>query len=111
MSLHSSLFKTLLAATCLAFPFTEVASAEGEVNVYSARHYDTDEHLYSDFTEATGIKVNLIEAGSSELMERLKAEGANSPADVVITTDAGRLYQLESQDLLQDIQSLSLIHI
>lgn len=108
MPSRTSKFTLMLATAALASFFAGSAQADGEVNVYSARHYDTDERLYSDFTDATGIKVNLIEAGSSELMERLKAEGANSPADVVITTDAGRLYQLNSQDLLQNISSTEL---
>lgn len=81
------------------------AYAEGEVNVYSSRHYDTDNRLFADFTETTGIKINLIEGKINSLMERLRFEGKNSPADVIITTDAGRLYQLERDDLLQGIQS------
>lgn len=105
MPIKTSKITCLLAAVLASSAFITGALAEGEVNIYSARHYDTDERLYSDFTDATGIKVNLIEAGSSELMERLKAEGANSPADVVITTDAGRLYQLNKEELLQNIQS------
>lgn len=84
------------------------AYADGEVNIYSSRHYDTDERLYSDFTEATGIKVNLIEGKINELIERVKAEGANSPADVMITTDAGRLYTLEQEELLQTVESMTL---
>lgn len=81
------------------------AHAEGEVNVYSSRHYDTDERLYSDFTDATGIKVNLIEGKDDELIERLKAEGANSPADVFITVDAGRIWRADEAGLLAPVQS------
>ncbi|MEO1023811.1 MAG: Fe(3+) ABC transporter substrate-binding protein [Bacteroidota bacterium] len=75
------------------------------VNVYSARHYDTDVQLYSEFEEQTGIKVNLIEGGSDELIERVKSEGVNSPADILITVDAGRLWRAEEADILQSIES------
>ena len=66
------------------------ASAQDQVlNLYSARHYQTDEALYANFTKQTGIKINRIEAGDDALIERIKNEGANSPADVLITVDAG----------------------
>ena len=67
-------------------------AAADEVNIYSSRHYDTDETLYSDFTEATGIKVNRIEGTPEELIARMQAEGANSPADIFLTVDAGRIW-------------------
>jgi iron(III) transport system substrate-binding protein len=81
------------------------ASAAEEVNVYSARHYDTDTRLYEGFTEATGIEVNLIESEADQLIERIRAEGANTPADVLITVDAGRLWRAEEADILQPISS------
>lgn len=71
-----------------------------EVNVYSSRHYDTDDSLYEAFTEETGITVNRIEADADELIARLEAEGENSPADVLITVDAGRMARAEELDLL-----------
>ncbi len=77
----------------------------GEINLYSARHYDTDNALYQGFSDRTGLQVNLIEAESDALIERLKSEGANSPADVFITVDAGRLWRAEQDDLLQPISS------
>ena len=80
------------------------AAAE-EVNLYSSRHYDTDRALYDGFTEATGIEVNLIEGDADELIERIKAEGPNSPADVLITVDAGRLYRAEEAGLLMPVDS------
>ncbi len=76
-----------------------------EVNVYSARHYDTDDALYEDFTRQTGIEVNLIEGNADQLIERIKSEGANSPADVLITVDAGRLWRAEEAGILQPISS------
>lgn len=78
------------------------------VNVYSARHYDTDDALYENFTKKTGIKVNLVEAKAEELVERIKSEGANSPADVVITVDAGNLWRAKQAGILQPISSRAL---
>lgn len=76
-----------------------------EVNVYSHRHYDVDQMLYDQFFEKTGIKVNVIKAGADELLQRLKSEGPNSPADILLTVDAGRLYKAGEMDLLQPIIS------
>lgn len=76
-----------------------------EVNVYSSRHYDTDLALYDKFTEETGITINLIEGSGDELQARLEAEGANSPADVFITVDGGRLHRAVEANLFQPIQS------
>ena len=76
-----------------------------EVNLYSSRHYDTDVALYEGFTEETGIDVNLIEGSEDELIERIKAEGANSPADVLITVDAGRLWRADQAGILQPVSS------
>jgi iron(III) transport system substrate-binding protein len=79
--------------------------ANSEVNVYSHRHYDTDKQLFKMFEEKTGIKVNVVKAEASALMERIQSEGQNSPADVLITVDAGGLFQAKDQGLLQPIQS------
>jgi len=84
---------------------TEPAHASGELNLYSSRHYDTDERLYSDFEKATGITINRIEAKGDALIKRMRAEGANSPADVFLTADAGRLWRADQQGLFQPIQS------
>lgn len=85
------------------------ASADDKVvNVYSARHYNTDSQLYEGFTEQTGIKVNIIEGKDSELIERIKSEGDNSPADVFITVDAGRLWRAEDDGLFQPTTSETL---
>ena len=75
------------------------------VNVYSARHYDTDMQLYTAFTEQTGIKVNLIEGGSDALIERIANEGKYTPADMLITVDAGRLWRAQERGIFQAIQS------
>jgi len=72
-----------------------------EVNIYSSRHYDTDLQLYNQFTEETGIRINLIEGSSDELIERIRNEGVNSPADIVITVDAGRLWRAKEAGTLQ----------
>lgn len=79
--------------------------AEGEVNLYSSRHYDTDERLYSDFEELTGITVNRIEGKGDELIARLKIEGKNSPADVILTVDTSRLERAKEAGVLQSIES------
>lgn len=90
-------FITLLSTLLL---FT-ACSHEEVVNVYSSRHYDTDIKLYETFTEETGIQINLIEGSSDELIERIRNEGVNSPADVIITVDAGRLWRAKEAGILQ----------
>ncbi len=93
-----------LAASAALVAFS--ASAQDKVlNLYSARHYSTDEALYSNFTKATGIKINRIEAGEDALLQRIKAEGANSPADVFLTVDAGRLWIADQDGIFAPIQS------
>ncbi|MFU7528435.1 Fe(3+) ABC transporter substrate-binding protein [Qipengyuania sp. ASV99] len=81
------------------------AAAAGEVNIYSSRHYDTDLALYDDFTKATGIKVNRIEAEADALIERIASEGEFSPADILITVDAGRLWRAEEAGVLSPVDS------
>lgn len=80
-------------------------SEEAVVNVYSARHYDVDDDLFKTFTEQTGIDVNIVEGKSDELIERIKAEGEASPADVFVTVDAGRLWRAEEAGIFQSISS------
>ena len=77
----------------------------GEVNIYTSRHYDTDLALYDDFTEQTGIKVNRIEAKSNALIERIKSEGEFSPADMLITVDAGVLWRADEAEILSPVTS------
>ncbi|MFO1314141.1 MAG: Fe(3+) ABC transporter substrate-binding protein [Burkholderiales bacterium] len=81
------------------------AAEEAVLNLYSARHYQTDEALYDNFTKATGIKINRIEAGDEQLVERLKNEGAASPADVLLIVDAARLWQAQQLGLFQPMTS------
>ncbi|MDP1635095.1 MAG: extracellular solute-binding protein, partial [Gallionellaceae bacterium] len=91
----------LFAAT-LALP---ALAQVKELNLYSARHYQTDEALYANFTRLTGIKINRIEGKEDELLERIKNEGANSPADVFITVDAARLAQADTLGLFAQVKS------
>lgn len=92
---------TLLTSTCIA----GAAAADGDLNLYSSRHYDTDERLYSDFEELTGITVNRIEGKGDELIARMQAEGQNSPADVLLTVDTSRLQRAKDAGVLQSIDS------
>lgn len=99
--------KTLI--TLCAFLLSGAAHAQtGELNLYSARHYATDEALYTSFTKATGIKVNRIDSDDAGLVARLKSEGAASPADVILLVDAARLHRLEADGLFQAIRSSKL---
>lgn len=93
-----------LAATQVLNPKRAAAQA-GEVNLYSSRHYNTDDELYDNFTRQTGIKVNLIEGKADELLARIKAEGSSSPADVFITVDAGRLWRADQAGVFAPLSS------
>ena len=101
----------LVAAMVMSFALWSLslvpayAAEEPVLNLYSARHYQTDEALYSNFTNATGIKINRIEANDEQLLERLKSEGANSPADVLLIVDAARLWQAQQAGLFQPVKS------
>ena len=99
-----NLFTSLRLSICTLAALTAPALAQ-EVNVYSSRHYDSDDALYAQFTAETGIKVNRIEAKADELIARMAAEGANSPADVFITTDVGRMTRAEQAGILQPFKS------
>ena len=82
------------------------ASAQDKLlNLYSSRHYQTDEALYSNFTKQTAIRLRRIEAGEDPLIERLRNEGAKSPADVLVTVDAGRLWRAEQLGLFAPVDS------
>ncbi len=79
-----------------------------KVNVYSHRHYEVDEQLFDQFTEQTGIEVNVVNASADELIKKLQMEEESSPADVLITVDAGRLYRAMDKGLLQPVSSETL---
>ena len=100
--------KTILGAAALIAVTATSVYAEGELNLYSSRHYDTDERLYSDFEAQTGITINRIEAKAGALMERMRAEGRNSPADVLLTVDAGNLWRAAEMGLFQPVESEAL---
>jgi len=76
-----------------------------EVNIYTHRHYPSDEILFKKFTKKTGIKVNVIQANADQIMKRLEEEGKYSPADILLTVDVGRLTYAKEKDLLQPIKS------
>ena len=78
---------------------------EPELNLYTSRHYQTDEALYERFTELTGIKINRLEGKGDQLIERIRSEDVNSPADILITVDAGRLWRAEQAGLFQPVES------
>jgi len=97
-----------LAMITLALGAAARAAEEPVLNLYSARHYQTDEALYANFTKATGIRINRIEAGDEQLLERLKSEGAMSPADVLLIVDAARLWSAQQLGLFQPVRSTML---
>jgi len=97
--------KPLLAASTLMLGVSISQAQTAELNIYSARHYPTDEALYSDFTKATGIKINRVDADDAGILARLKAEGTASAADVILLVDAARLWRGETDGLFQGIRS------
>ena len=87
-----------------------VSFLSADINVYTHRHYDSDKILYEKFTKLTGIEVNIIKGSADQLIQRLQSEGKNSPADVLLTVDAGRLVRAKNLGLLAPISSNRLIH-
>ena len=102
------LFYSALVSTFLLNVNLPANSIEREVRVYSGRHYNTDRGVYKKFAEETGIKVRLIEAAGISLIERLKREGTNSKADLILLVDAARITNAAKAGLLQSINSSSL---
>ena len=112
-----SLLRGLLPAAAAMFaavlvwqPITTMTQAApvqqgGAVNVYSARHYDTDDALFNGFTAQSGVAVNVIRGTEDELLARILAEGANSPADVLMTVDAGRIWKAQEAGVFQSTSS------
>ncbi|MDW3688017.1 Fe(3+) ABC transporter substrate-binding protein [Cupriavidus sp. CV2] len=104
MTVFRRLLPRAAALAVLALPLA--ASAQEKVlNLYTARHYQTDEALYANFTKQTGIKINRIEGQEDPLLERIKSEGANSPADVFITVDIGRLWRAQQAGVFAPLKS------
>ncbi|MCC6474666.1 MAG: Fe(3+) ABC transporter substrate-binding protein [Burkholderiales bacterium] len=96
---------TLLTAALTLGSAHPALAQERQLNLYSSRHYETDEALYANFTRHTGVRINRIEAGEDPLIERIRNEGARSPADVLITVDAGRLWRAEELGFFQPVKS------
>jgi iron(III) transport system substrate-binding protein len=98
-----------VVASLFAFAFPPASQAQESVlNLYSARHYQTDEALYDNFTKATGIKINRVDADDAGILARLKSEGTASPADVILLVDAARLWRAEVDGLFQPVKSPTL---
>ena len=102
------IFYSALTCTFLFNLNVPVNSTEQEVKVYSGRHYNTDRTVFKKFAEETGIKVRLIEAAGISLIERLKREGKNSQADLILLVDAARITNAAKSGLLQPINSITL---
>jgi iron(III) transport system substrate-binding protein len=94
-----------VAALGLVMCVSLASAGEEVLNIYSARHYPSDEALYGDFTKTTGIRIQRVDTDDAGLLARLKAEGSASPADVILLVDASRLWRAESEGLFQPIRS------
>jgi len=105
MAMNCSVSPSLLALLLATVTFTGAQAQERVLNLYSARHYQTDEALYSGFTRQTGIAIKRIEGKEDELLERIRNEAANSPADVLLTVDAARLAAAHELGLLAPVRS------
>lgn len=105
------MFKKHIPAACAILLASTAAMAQAQdqvLNIYSARHYPTDEALYTNFTKATGIRINRVDADDAGILARLKAERTASPADVILLVDAARLWKGEVEGLFQPIKSKAL---
>lgn len=105
------MFKKHIPAACAILLASTAAMAQAQdqvLNIYSARHYPTDEALYTNFTKATGIRINRVDADDAGILARLKAERTASPADVILLVDAARLWKGEVEGLFQPVKSKAL---
>ena len=102
------MFKSLFS---IIFMLVSSLSFANEVNIYTSRHYDSDDQLYEDFRNETGIKINVISGNGNALLERLKSEGKNSPADIFFTVDAGNLWKIQKEGYFQSISSSKALSI
>jgi iron(III) transport system substrate-binding protein len=100
-----STIKRLFAAATITLACIPAFAQDKVLNLYSARHYQTDEALYANFTQATGIRINRVDADDAGLLTRLQSEGPNSPADVILLVDAARLWRAEIEGLFQPVRS------
>ena len=107
LTVFSLALSALTALTTGLFSASAMAN-EQVINLYSARHYPTDEALYNDFTKATGIKINRVDSDDAGIIARLKAEGSASPADVILLVDAARLWRGEADGLFLAVKSKTL---
>ncbi|MCZ8149990.1 MAG: Fe(3+) ABC transporter substrate-binding protein [Roseomonas sp.] len=106
MTTRRTLLTASLGATGAAlFAPAALRAQDRTLAIYSSRHYDTDRELYDGFTRQTGVRIRLIEANVDQLLERIRAEGANSPADILVTVDAGRLARAKDAGVLARVQS------
>ena len=103
MQLTRTLSQIALATTLAASSLTALAA--GSINIYSARHYKSDEAMYAAFSKETGIAINRVDSDDVGILNRLKSEGANSPADVVLMVDGTRLWKADQDGLLAPVQS------
>jgi iron(III) transport system substrate-binding protein len=115
LSLLTAILFTIAALAGCSTP-SDSKDAAGDnssrvVNLYTDRHYDTDDEIYNAFTEETGIKVNVIKGKSDELIERLKTEGEDTEADLFITADAGRLHRVSGITSRAEKTAPKAIHI
>ncbi|MDP4300453.1 extracellular solute-binding protein [Leptothrix discophora] len=99
------LLASITAALGLGLAAPAATAQEKVLNLYSARHYQTDEALYTNFTKATGIRINRVDTDDAALLQRLKTEGSASPADVVLLVDAARLWRAETDGLFSPVKS------
>lgn len=99
------LLRRILVATLTAATACAAIAQEQVLNLYSARHYQTDEALYADFTKSTGIKINRVDADDAGILARLRSEGSSSPADLILLVDAARLWRAEVDGLFQPVRS------
>ena len=104
------MFRIIVSTFLLSFCIDSFLFAQ-EVNIYTSRHYDSDYDLYEEFTKKTNIKVNILSGKGGALLERLKAEGKNSPADIFFTVDAGNLWKVQKEGLFQSIESPKVLRI
>lgn len=103
--MKKTFFHLLFAGVLSAAIWSCSGNTEQVVNIYTHRHYEADQDLFARFTKETGIRVNVVNASADELIQKLEMEGVNSPADILITVDAGRLHRAKEKELFQPFQS------